>query len=102
MAESANVVPIKKSEDTGGGKPPGGGEMERRVEKLETAMSEIQVRLIRVESKLDSTATKTDLAELASTFHKSMTEQTWKFITAALGMSSLFAVIAFGVAHILK
>ncbi|SDI56531.1 hypothetical protein [Pseudomonas abietaniphila] len=89
-------------DDTGGGNPPGGSELERRVEKLEATMAEIQVRLIRVELKLDSTATKADLSDLATSFHKSMTEQTWKFITAAIGMSGLFAAISFGVAHLMK
>jgi hypothetical protein len=106
MAYSDNVRDINGGLPTksksGGGDPPEGDEMQRRVEKIEASMAEIQVRLIRVESKLDATATKADLADLATSFHRSMTEQTWKFITAAIGMSGLFAAISFGVAHIIK
>ncbi|MBP0948913.1 hypothetical protein JTA33_00425 [Pseudomonas sp. 20GA0080] len=92
------VATAKKS----GGDPPGGDGLEKRVEKLESTMADIQVRLIRVESKLDSTATKADLSELATVFHKSMNEQTWKFLAAATGMAGLFSVIAFGLARSLS
>lgn len=86
----------------GGDEPPGGSELERRVEKLENAISDIQIRLIRVESKLDSSATKTDVSELAVQFHKSMNEQTWKFLAGATGMAALFSTIAFGLARALS
>lgn len=87
------------SPDTGGGNPPGGGQLEKRVDKLESAMADIQIRLIRVESKLDSTATKADLSELAVSFHKAMNEQTWKFLAGATSMAALFSAIAFGLAR---
>lgn len=97
---------FRKGDHSGGGMPPGGGEMEKRVEKLESAFSEVQVRLIRIEARFESIddrmATKADLHEMAQLFHKSMNEQTWKFITVALSMSGLFAAIAFGVAHLIK
>ncbi|QNR42573.1 hypothetical protein [Pseudomonas syringae] len=86
----------------GGGDPPGGDGMEKRVEKIESTISDIQIRLIRVESKLDSAATKADLSELASQFHKSMNEQTWKFLAGATGMAGLFSAVAFGLARSLS
>lgn len=87
---------------TGGSEPPGDTPLEKRVEKLETAMADVQVRLIRVESKLDLVTTKADLAQLQGEMFKAMNEQTWKFIGAATGMSALFAAIASGLARALS
>lgn len=87
---------------TGGSEPPGDNPLEKRVEKLETATADVQVRLIRVESKLDLVATKADMAQLQGEMFKAMNEQTWKFIGAATGMSALFAAIAFGLARALS
>ena len=82
--------------------PPGGDGLEKRVEKLESTMADIQVRLIRVESKLDSTATKADLSELTASLHKSMNEQTWKLLAGATSMAALFSAISFGLARALS
>lgn len=76
--------------------------MQKRMEKIESAMIDVQARLIRVESRLDATATKADIAELAVLFHKSMTEQTWRFVSVAIGMSGLFAAVSFGLARLLQ
>lgn len=80
----------------------GGSGMQKRLEKIESALADIQLRLIRVESKLDSTATKADISELAASFHKSMTEQAWKFITVAIGMSGLLAAFSFALARLIQ
>ena len=89
--------------NTGGGnEPPEGSQLEKRVEKLEATMADVQVRLIRVESKLDLVATKTDLAQMQGEMFKAMNEQTWKFIGTATGMAALFAAIAFGLASALS
>ena len=76
--------------------------MQKRLEKIESALADFQLRLIRVESKLDSTATKADISRLAASFHRSVTEQTWKFITVAIGMSGLFAAFSFGLARLIQ
>lgn len=68
--------------------------MERRVEKLESTAADIQVRLVRIETRLEQTATKADLSDLATSFHKSMNEQTWKFLGGASGLAALFSAIA--------
>lgn len=77
--------------------------MERRVEKLEATISDVQIRLIRIESKFESIedhmATKADLHEVAVAFHKSMIEQTWRFLAGATGMAALLSAIAFGLAR---
>jgi hypothetical protein len=93
---------LQGQDHTGGGNPPGGGNVEARVAKLEATMSDVQVRLIRIESSLEHMATKADLHEMATTFHKAMNEQTWKFLAGATGMSALFATIAFGLARVLS
>jgi len=99
----------------GGGNPPGGGDLEARVVALEKTSLEIREKLVRVEMRLDSIesnmATKVDLANIASkddlngfvrasskdiqdlavSFHKTMNEQTWKFV----GVATALAAIAF-------
>lgn len=88
--------------NNGSGNPPGGSEMERRVEKLEATVSDVQVRLIRIESRLESTAermaTKADIHELATTLFKAMNDQTWKFI----GVATALAGIAFTAAKFIQ
>lgn len=87
----------------GGGGPPGGSPLEARVEKLESTITDVQIRMIRLESKLDAfsdhVSTKADLSELSASFQKSLNEQTWKFIAAATGLAGLFAAISFGLAR---
>lgn len=77
--------------------------MEKRVEKLEATIPDVQLRLIRIESKFESLeshlATKADLHEIAADFHKSMTEQTWKFLAGSTSMAVLFSALAFGLAR---
>lgn len=106
---SDNVFPInpgrnessdsKRSKDNTGGNPPGGNDMEKRVENLEKAIPEIREKLVRVETKLDSIekhgATKADLAILESTLIK------W-FIGTAFAMVGLATAIGFGLARLLK
>lgn len=62
--------------DGGSGGGDNGG-MEARVAKLEDFAVETRDRLTRIETKLDTFATKEDL-------HKALNEQTWKFIGAML------------------
>ncbi len=69
--------------------------MEKRIEKIEAAIPELQVRLVRIDSRLESTATKADLQEFSANIHKAMHDQTWKFIGAATAL----AAIAFSAAR---
>jgi len=71
--------------------------MEKRIEKIETAIPDLQVRLVRIESRLESVATKADLQEFSANIYKAMNEQTWKFIGAATAL----AAIAFTAARFL-
>lgn len=70
--ESGSNAPV----DTGG-EPPDDGGMEARIVKLEefvgearTELRAIDVRLTKIETRLDSTATKADVADLGSTMVK--------------------------------
>jgi len=47
----------------GGGEPPDNGDMENRVLKLEYFAEETRDRLVRIETKLETFATKEDLAD---------------------------------------
>lgn len=100
-----NWTPSNGSDDTGSGNPPGGGDVEQRVSALEKAIPDIQIRLVKLDSRMDAIenhmATKADLHEMAAALHKAMNEQTWKFLAGATGMAALFSAIAFGLARAL-
>lgn len=59
-----------KESSTGNGNPPDNAGMEARVLKLEDFALETRDRLTRIETKLDDTATKADLADLRTEMHK--------------------------------
>jgi hypothetical protein len=106
--------PQKGGGDHGGGGG-GGSDLDTRIATLEKASQDVREKLVRVEMRLDAIetnmATKVDLANLASkddlnsfvrasgkdiqdlavSFHKSMNEQTWKFI----GVAGVLAGLAF-------
>lgn len=69
-------------------------------------MLQIPDLLARVETKVDfiekTMATKADLAQFQIEISKAMNKQTRKFTGTAIGMSALFAVIAFGLAKALS
>lgn len=83
----------------GGGIPPGGGQMDKRVEKLESAIPDIREKLIKAEVKLDSIekhgATKADISGLESTLIK------W-FVSTAFALTALASGVAFGIARMLS
>lgn len=92
--------------DTGGGNPPGGNDVDARVAKLESAITDVQLRLVRIETRLESVddrmATKADLQEAVATLYKAMNEQTWKFIAGATAMAGVIAAVVFGMARLLN
>ena len=96
--------------NTGGGNPPGGDDLEPRIAALEKAIPDIRERLVKVETRLDhiekNMATKSDLEALkgaiSADLHKTINDQTWKFIGVSISFSGLFAAIAFGLARFLK
>lgn len=84
---------------TGGG-PPGGNELEKRVENLEKNVADIRERLSRVETKLEgiekNMATKADIAAIgtilaefkASIAEGTITQTRW-IITFCVGLAGL-------------
>jgi len=90
-------------DNIGGENPPGGGELEKRVEALEKVLPDIRERLARVETKVDqiekTMATKADLdilrGAISTDLHKAIGDQTWRFIT----VSCVLAGIAFTAAR---
>lgn len=49
-----------------GGEPPDDGRMEARIAHLETFAADAKERLVKIEARLDQTATKSDLHEASS------------------------------------
>ena len=80
--------------DQAGG-PPYDGDMEERVAKLEDFAQDTRDRLARIETKLDTFATKEDL-------HKVIHDQTWKLIGAAGGIGTALVGITYFIARNIK
>jgi hypothetical protein len=89
----------------GGGEPPYDGGMEARITTLEQANLETRDRLARIETRLESVATKADLAELrgemGSALHREINAQTWKLVTFVCSFgTALVAATYFFAKHI--
>ena len=73
--------------------------MEKRLEKIESAIPEIKEKLIKMDVRLESidkhSATKADLATMESTLIK------W-FVATAFAMTALASGITFGIARMLS
>lgn len=70
MPPEHNVVPFPQLRSAGG--PPDNGQMETRVTRLEEFAQETRDRLTRIETKLDTFATKADLQEMSGSMIKWM------------------------------
>lgn len=79
----------------GGQEPPGGGPLEKRVEKLESTIVDVQLRLVRIETRLESMATKADI-EGVNTRIEAMGRT---MIQWAIGAAVVFAGLAFTAAR---
>ncbi len=55
--------------------------MEARISALEAANLETRDRLARIETRMDSLATKEDVALTRAALHQEINSQTWKFVT---------------------
>ena len=76
---------IEKRLESGGGPPHNGG-MEARVLKLEDFAVETRDRLTRIETKLDGTSTKADLADLRSEMHQGFGDIVKWIVGTAVGL----------------
>ena len=75
-----------------GGQPPYDGGMEARVTKLEAAAQDTRDRLVRIETRLDTFATKEDM-------HKELHASTWKIIGAMLTFGTFLTAATFFIAR---
>ena len=94
---------------TTSGTPPYDGDMEARIAKLEALaektgerLGAIDVRLERIETKVDQLATKEALALTRADLHKTINDQTWKIITWMTGISTGLVAATFFVAKFVK
>lgn len=76
---------------TGGG-PPHNGDMEARVLKLEDFAQDTRDRLARIETKLDTFATKEDL-------HRELGAQTWRIIGSMITLGTVLSGIVYFIAR---
>lgn len=97
------------SADTGVARPPfdncsGGGDdggMEARISALEAANNDTRDRLARIETRLDTVATRADLLDMKAALHLEINAQTWKLVTSvcSFGMA-LVAATYFMAKHV--
>lgn len=80
---------------TGGHEPPGEPPLEKRVEKLESTIVDVQLRLVRIETRLESTATKADI----ETVNTKIQEMGRTMIQWAVGSAVILAGLAFTAAR---
>lgn len=95
--------------DNSGG-PPDDPRMEERVKKLEdlaektgAELRTIDIRLAKIETKMDSFATKEDMAKLGVAMQSEINAQTWKLITWVCGFgTALVGITYFLATHVGK
>jgi hypothetical protein len=68
--------------------------MEARIIALEAAHLDTRDRLIKIETRMDSLASKEDLANLRAELHSSMNAQTWRIIGALALISGVIYYMA--------
>jgi phage shock protein A len=74
--------------------------MEARITRLEESVVDIRVRLTAIETRLDQTATKTDLADLKVAMHKGFADMIkWVVGTAIVLGATGITVITFVLDH---
>lgn len=93
--------------DTGGGnEPPEGSGLEKRVVRLEETSTDIQIRMVRIETRLESIegnmATHTDIANLKNDIAGLELRLIKWFVATAFAMTGLAATISFGLARLFQ
>lgn len=75
----------QESSVANGGGPPYDGDMEKRVEKLETDVTAMKVDLAVIRSNY---ATTTDVSKLGVAMHSDINAQTWRLVTFVCGFGT--------------
>lgn len=98
--------PPKPPKGGGGGGDEGGESMEKRVEKLEQTSTDIQIRMVRIETRLESIesnmANHTDVANIKNDLAGLELRLIKWFVATAFAMTGLAASISFGLARLLQ
>jgi hypothetical protein len=93
-------------DNNGSGTPPGGSNVEARVATLEKLSTDIQLRMVRIETRLESVesnmATHSDIANLKTDMANHQTSLIKWFIATSFAMTGVATTIAFGLARLLK
>lgn len=83
---------LERSIDNSGGPPHDGG-MEARVAKLEEFVVDTRERLTKIETRLDQTATKSDIGDIRVDMHKGFVDMTKWVVGTAIGMGAAGIVV---------
>jgi hypothetical protein len=76
--------------------------MEARIQKLEEFAADAKERLVKIEARLEQTATKSDLAEVRADLHKMDSSiKTWTLATMITIIGTMLAAI-FGISQVFK
>lgn len=81
-----------KPPDDGGTEPPDNDDMEPRIKKLEDFAQDTRDRLARIETRMDSMATKEDL-------HRELGAQTWRLVGLMVTFGTLLASVVYFIAR---
>ncbi len=88
----ADIYSFRSGQGTDSREPPYDGDMEARIKKLEDFSQESRDRLVRIETRLDTFASREDL-------HKAINDQTWKIIGAMITLGTLLSAIVYFIAR---
>jgi hypothetical protein len=75
--------------------------MEARISALEAANNDTRDRLARIETRLDTVATRADLLDMKAALHLEINAQTWKLVTSVCSFgTALVAATYFMAKHV--
>lgn len=93
MSDSMNAATLalvpKMARLTSGGDPPHTDIMEARVAKLETFADDVKIRLERIETKLDHTATREDISKMEAKLAEAITGQIKWIVGTAVALGAI-------------
>jgi hypothetical protein len=107
-AEREKLGRLIDTVDKGGGPPDDPG-MEARIKKLEemadqtrTELRTIDTRLVRIETRFDTCATKEDIAKLGVAMQSEINAQTWKLVSFVCGFGTALVAATYYISTHLK
>lgn len=73
--------------------------LEKSMKSGDGSEPPMEARIAKLEAIIPTLATKLDLADLRTDFHKEINNQTWKIITAMLTFGSILTAAVYFIAH---